>query len=69
MICQFAKSDMTPCFEKDRVLALFDKGGAIERFCVGCERRVYPTNAELTDYDKLKSDVETKARKKKETMS
>lgn len=65
MNCQYAKSDMTPCYRKDAVLALFDKGDVLTVYCVGCEHRVYPTNAELIDYAKIKGAYEAAKRKPK----
>jgi hypothetical protein len=52
--CPHAKSDMTLCYNRDSVLAIAEDRWN-KHLCVGCERRIYPTNAELTDYEKLKN--------------
>jgi hypothetical protein len=61
--CQHAKSDITPCYYADGALAIFEKAQPLVAYCVGCERRVYPTNAEWSRYAKLRADVEAAKRR------
>jgi len=64
MKCQYARSDMTPCYTKDGVIALCTDS-FLKHLCVGCERRIYPTNGELSDYDKLVKQAEATKRRKR----